>query len=154
MVTTSLTSLVTAIWGGWMSLVGAGRECTVGRGWKASSLFIPAVLGTYFYAFNIATKWYTSNTGALRCGITVYFTVTGREMCRLLLITAHILNYSVLQYELVSLFFCRQRYGVLAVVAGSGTHSVHVWLAWRKTWDIFIDWNTPIHHGMAWHYIN
>jgi len=89
MVTISLTSLVTAIWGGWMSPLGAGREWTVGRGQKASSLFVPAVLGTYFCGFSIATKWYRSNTGALHWGITVYFTVTGGEMCRLLLITAH-----------------------------------------------------------------
>jgi len=50
--------------------------------------------------------------------------VTGKWKCADYFV--HVLNYSVLQYKLVSLFFCRQRYGLLAVVAGSGTHSVHV----------------------------
>ena len=137
-----------------MSPVGAGGEWTVGRGWKVSSLFIPAAHGNSFCGFSVAMQWHSSNTRVLLFGTTVNFAVTGREMCRLLLITAHILNYSVRQYELVSLFFSRQRYSLPSVVAGSGTHSVHIWLAWRKTWDILTDWNTPIHHDMVWCCIN
>ena len=83
-----------------MSPVGAGREWTVGRGRKASSHFAPVVLATFFYGFSVATEWHRSNNGALRCGTTVYFAVTRKEMCRLLCI--HLLNYYVLQYELVS----------------------------------------------------
>jgi len=39
-----------------MSPVGAGREWTVDRGRKASSLFVPVVLGTFFFGFSVATE--------------------------------------------------------------------------------------------------
>ena len=39
-----------------MSPVGAGRELTVGRGQKPSSLFVPAVLGHSFCGFSVAAK--------------------------------------------------------------------------------------------------